>query len=170
MKGPLALVLVLFLFFGISAAPAASADEEVFLIVNKANNQLAVAENGKILEIVSAGTGKSNEDTPEGAFTIKVKAVNPYYRNRDIEGGDPANPLGTRWIGFDAEETDGRRYGIHGTNRPESIGKYMSNGCIRLLNEDVERIYEMVPVGGRVFILSSDKSFAALAKDLSNVQ
>ena len=89
-----------------------------FLIVNKAVNQLAFINNSKIQEIFPVGTGKSKELTPEGLFTVKVKAINPYYRKKNIPGGDPRNPLGTRWIGFDAKNTDGRIYGIHGTNQP----------------------------------------------------
>ena len=75
-----------------------------FLIVNKAVNQLAFINHSEIQEIFSAGTGKSKELTPEGLFTVKVKAINPYYRKKNIPGGDPRNPLGTRWIGFNANK------------------------------------------------------------------
>lgn len=46
----------------------------------------------------------------------------------------------------------GDGYGIHGTDHPESIGKAASHGCVRLRNEDVEKLYDMVPVGTPVFI------------------
>lgn len=70
-----------------------------------------------------------------------------------------------RWIGFDAKDTDGRIYGIHGTNQPNSIGKYVSNGCIRLRNERVVELYEKVPLGTKVWIVTSGKSFEDLAKE-----
>jgi hypothetical protein len=46
----------------------------------------------------------------------------------------------------------GDGYAIHGTNKPELIGRSVSHGCIRLRNEDIARLYEIVPVGTAVFI------------------
>lgn len=46
----------------------------------------------------------------------------------------------------------GDGYALHGTNQPESIGRSVSHGCVRLLNEDIAKLYEMVPVGTPVFI------------------
>lgn len=135
-----------------------------FLIVNKATNQLGFINNNKIQEIFPVATGKSKELTPEGLFTVKVKAINPYYRKKNVPGGDPRNPLGTRWIGFNANNTDGRIYGVHGTNQPNSVGKYISNGCVRMRNSDVERLYNQVPIGTKILIVTSKDNFALLAK------
>jgi hypothetical protein len=57
-----------------------------------------------------------------------------------------AGVLGTRRLDL------GDGYGIHGTNAPESIGHAASHGCVRLRNEDVEKLYDMVPVGTPVYI------------------
>lgn len=46
----------------------------------------------------------------------------------------------------------GDGYGIHGTNQPSSIGRSVSHGCVRMRNEDIEKLYDMVPVGTPVFI------------------
>jgi len=46
----------------------------------------------------------------------------------------------------------GDGYGIHGTNAPETIGRSVSHGCVRLRNEDIEKLFEMVPVGTPVYI------------------
>jgi hypothetical protein len=46
----------------------------------------------------------------------------------------------------------GTEYRIHGTNDPSSIGKFMSSGCIRLLNADVEDLYSRVQVGAKVIV------------------
>ncbi|MDQ0220766.1 L,D-transpeptidase [Peribacillus cavernae] len=135
-----------------------------FLIVNKATNKLAFIDDNAVQEVLPAGTGKSDELTPEGLFTVKVKAVNPYYRKKNIPGGDPKNPLGTRWIGFDAKNTDGRIYGVHGTNQPWTVGKNISAGCIRLKNADVERLYNKVPIGTKILVTRSTKDFYTLAK------
>jgi lipoprotein-anchoring transpeptidase ErfK/SrfK len=136
-----------------------------FVIVNKTNNELALINDNKVQTIVSVGTGKTQELTPEGLFTITVKAKNPYYRKKNIPGGDPRNPLGARWIGFDAKGTDGRIYGIHGTNQPASIGKYVSHGCIRTQNEVVSSLFPLIPLGTKILVTSSKKSFDVLAKE-----
>ncbi|MGZ8377821.1 MAG: L,D-transpeptidase [Gemmatirosa sp.] len=54
--------------------------------------------------------------------------------------------LGTRRLNL------GDGYALHGTNRPETIGQAVSHGCVRLRNEDVEWLYEQVPVGTPVYI------------------
>lgn len=141
-----------------------------FLIVNKHTNQVAFIDDHRIKIIDDVATGMTSELTPEGLFTVTVKAVNPYYRRKNINGGDPNNPLGTRWIGFDALGTDGRIYGLHGTNQPESIGKYVSQGCIRMKKETIEFIYEMIPLGTKILILTTSKSFEQLATEYGAIQ
>lgn len=136
-----------------------------FVIVNKTTNEMAFVNENRIQTVVNVATGKTEELTPEGIFTITVKAPNPYYRKKDIPGGSPENPLGTRWIGFDAEETDGRIYGLHGTNQPESIGKNVSNGCIRLQNEAIESLYDLIPLGTKIVVVKSNKNFEEIARE-----
>jgi hypothetical protein len=46
----------------------------------------------------------------------------------------------------------GDGYAIHGTNQPETVGRAVSHGCVRLRNEDIARLYAMVPVGTPVYI------------------
>ncbi|GHI01055.1 L,D-transpeptidase [Neobacillus kokaensis] len=136
-----------------------------FVIVNKSTNELAFIKDNRVQTIVSVGTGKTDELTPEGVFTITVKAENPYYRRGEIQGGDPKNPLGARWIGFDAQGTDGRIYGIHGTNQPSSIGKYVSQGCIRTQNEVISSLFPHIPLGTKILVTTTKKSFEILAKE-----
>jgi hypothetical protein len=135
------------------------------IIVNKQTNQLAYINDGKIQNTFPVGTGKTNELTPEGTFDVVMKAKNPYYIAKNIPGGSPKNPLGSRWIGFNARDTDGSKYGIHGTNQASSIGKYVSQGCIRMYNKDVEYLYDHIPIGTKVWIVKSKKSFQQLAKE-----
>lgn len=141
-----------------------------FLIVNKSTNEMALINDNQIQTVVSVGTGKTQELTPEGLFTITVKAKDPYYRKKDILGGDPANPLGKRWIGFDALGTDGRIYGIHGTNNPSSVGKYVSQGCIRTQNEVITSLYPLIPLGTKVLVITSKKSFEMLGKEYQAIK
>ena len=136
-----------------------------FVIVNKSKNELAFINENKVQTVISVGTGRTQEMTPEGLFTIIVKAKEPYFRRGNIPGGDPKNPLGARWIGFDAKGTDGRTYGIHGTNQPASIGKYISQGCIRSQNEVIKSLFPLIPLGTKILVTSSKKSFELLAKE-----
>ncbi|MBU9724085.1 MULTISPECIES: L,D-transpeptidase [Bacillaceae] len=133
-----------------------------YLIVNKKTNELAYIVEGDVKQVFDVATGKINSLTPEGEYNIVVKAVEPYYRKKDIEGGSPDNPLGSRWIGFDAEDTDGRIYGVHGTNNPSSVGEYVTSGCVRMKNEDVEILFEEVPLGTKILVTESDESFYEL--------
>jgi len=69
------------------------------------------------------------------------------YLPRFMAGG-PSNPLGAR-----ALYLGNTLYRIHGTNQPSTIGSFVSSGCIRLVNEDVEDLYSRVKVGTRVVVL-----------------
>ncbi len=69
------------------------------------------------------------------------------YLPRFMAGG-PGNPLGAR-----AMYLSGSVYRIHGTNKPSSIGKHVSSGCIRMLNEDVIDLYGRTPIGTKVVVL-----------------
>jgi lipoprotein-anchoring transpeptidase ErfK/SrfK len=73
------------------------------------------------------------------------------YLPRMMAGG-PGNPLGARalYLGHTL-------YRIHGTNQPSTIGQYVSSGCIRLLNKDIEDLYSRVQVGTRVVVLPGAK-------------
>jgi lipoprotein-anchoring transpeptidase ErfK/SrfK len=133
-----------------------------YIIVNKKTNQLAYINDGNIQNIYPVATGKSRELTPEGEFTIIVEAKNPYYRKKDISGGAKENPLGTRWIGFDAKGTDGRTYGLHGNSNPDSIGRYITAGCVRMYEKDVQALFNVVPIGTKILIVSTHQSFKQL--------
>lgn len=69
--------------------------------------------------------------------------------------GGPDNPLGARALYLYQNDKD-TLFRIHGTNAPKSIGKAMSSGCIRMLNQDVVELYRMTPIGTRVNVLPSD--------------
>lgn len=67
--------------------------------------------------------------------------------------GGPQNPLGARALYLFANGAD-TLYRIHGTNEPSSIGKAMSSGCVRMLNEDVADLFERVKIGTHVQVLA----------------
>jgi L,D-transpeptidase ErfK/SrfK len=110
------------------------------------------------------GIGKVGWATPEGTTKIVSKRKDPYWtppasvRKEHKEEGDPLparvppgpdNPLGNR-----AMNLGWPTYLIHGTNKPAGVGVRASHGCIRMLPEDIEQLYEMVPVGTRVTVVN----------------
>ncbi|MFZ3588058.1 L,D-transpeptidase family protein [Bacillus sp. DJP31] len=116
-----------------------------------AQNKIDIYQNGKLIKTSIVATGK-NSFTPKGTYQIITKISNPGYTPGKISGGDPRNPLGTRWLGLNVPGTTGRTYGIHGTIDPTSLGKYVTNGCIRLDNDVIEEIFDLLPVGTTVVI------------------
>lgn len=95
--------------------------------------------------------GKSSTPSPLGEWKIVQKSLN---------WGDG---FGTRWMGLNVPWGI---YGIHGTNKPYSIGTYASAGCIRMFNRDVEHLYPTIPVGTTVRIVEGGKMFPANIKPI----
>lgn len=124
------------------------------IIINKTSNTLYHIENNKVLDSYPLGTGKTMSHTPEGKFTIVTKLVNPYWggagRYTPVKGGALNNPLGKRWMGL--SYGGGTSYGIHGTSDESSIGKYVSLGCVRMLNRDAEYLFDRISKGTPVWI------------------
>lgn len=106
------------------------------ITINKAARTLTVYRNGQWYKSYPVAIGKPSTPTPTGTFTIVNRAVNP--------GG----PFGARWLGLSLPH-----YGIHGTNNPSSIGKAISNGCVRMYNNDVIELANTVPIGTVVRIV-----------------
>jgi len=69
--------------------------------------------------------------------------------------GGPENPLGARALYLFQGDKD-TLYRIHGTNKPESIGRAQSSGCIRMLNEDIVEIYQRTVMGTDVYVLGKN--------------
>jgi lipoprotein-anchoring transpeptidase ErfK/SrfK len=127
--------------------------EELRLEVSKTLYRLEVYLGDVLVRTHAVGLGK-NDSTPEGSFVIATRQTNPiWFRDGErIPFGDPRNVLGTRWLGF--ENAPGLiGYGIHGTWEPDSIGKNESEGCVRMRNDEVEDLFELIPRGTPVTIL-----------------
>ncbi|KRQ88059.1 putative L,D-transpeptidase YkuD [Caloramator mitchellensis] len=104
--------------------------------INTSSRILTLYKSGIPIKKYGVAVGKPSTPTPKGKFYIINKIINP--------GG----PFGARWLGLNI-----RGYGIHGTNNPSSIGKSISNGCIRMFNRDVIELSKMVPIGTPVDII-----------------
>ncbi len=123
--------------------------EKITIKVWKKSWMLCVFLGDTLIAAYKVGLGKDGS-TPTGEFIVENKLENPFWRGLPPE--DPENILGSRWLGF-KDTLDHQGYGIHGTKNPESIGKNMSEGCIRLRNDDVESLFELVASGTVVEIL-----------------
>ena len=106
----------------------------------------------------AVGLGRDEWRTPTGRFKVVEKTVDPKWVIPDsireehmvergdtrkfIAGGDPDNPLGHYRMRLSLP-----LFGIHGTNIPWGVGMEISHGCIRLYPEDVQKLFEIVPLG-----------------------
>lgn len=115
------------------------------IIVNKWDNTLRFYQTGQPTRRFPVATGLYR-CTPEGSFRVIQKS----FISRGGKG-----QFGTRWIGLNTLGKRGLyRIGIHGTNQPETIGKYASKACVRMNNRDVNWLYERVPQGTTVRIVN----------------
>jgi len=119
------------------------------VLIDKSQNSLVLKSNGEIIKSYRVSTGKSNI-TPVGNFKLVNKLIKPTWTHdgKVIPPESPENILGTRWLGFDIPG-----YGIHGTTQPESIGQQVTAGCVRMLNNEVEELYDILPVNTEVTII-----------------
>lgn len=115
-----------------------------WIVVDTKHLHLTLYKDGKREGRWPIAVGKFTTMTPVGEWRIANK-------------GYASGVFGTRWMGIDIPFGS---YGIHGTNRPWSIGSYASAGCIRMFNHDVERLFEIVSVGTPVTIVGWSPSLA----------
>jgi len=119
--------------------------------------EVPTSAGGGVVFVRSFPVGLGELDsTPTGEWVVREasKLVNPHWVNprtgERFDANDPKNPIGERWIGLQGTDPDTTAlsgYGIHGTIEPNSIGQQRSMGCVRLLDDDVEMVYEMLEEG-----------------------
>lgn len=122
---------------GVAAAPRLAPGPGYSVEVNLANRTLSLLRDGVVQRVFPVAIGKPATPTPPGNYTILNKAF------------EPGGVFGTRWMGVTADGI-----GIHGTSDPSSIGLAVSNGCIRMYNQDVEEIFPLLNVGDPVRIVA----------------
>ncbi|MFT5424051.1 MAG: lipoprotein-anchoring transpeptidase ErfK/SrfK [Phycisphaerales bacterium] len=97
------------------------------------------------------GLGEA-DGTPIGSFVISSNKlenpgwVNPRDSRERYDRNDPKNPIGEYWLGLDGLGASAAHvgFGLHGTTEPESIGRSMSMGCVRLHNDDIAAVFELL--------------------------
>jgi lipoprotein-anchoring transpeptidase ErfK/SrfK len=104
--------------------------------------------NGRRILRATAGVGSDATPTPTGR----------YYVNQRLRAGDPTGPFGPGAIGISSFSpvltgwVQGGPIAIHGTNDPSSIGQPVTNGCLRISNDRLERMYRAMPEGTPVIV------------------
>lgn len=121
----------------VSSAVRKAPSGEVSIRILLDEKALLLFSDGQVWKRYPIAIGKQSTPSPIGEWHIVWK---------DINWG---TGFGTRWMGLDVPWGT---FGIHGTNKPWSIGASASHGCIRMQNHDVEELFEWVPVGTSVKI------------------
>ncbi len=119
------------------------------ILVSLDRFRLYTFKRSQLISRYAISVGADTSPTPTGRFHITGKLKNPWYTpdDRPARPPGPDNPLGTRWMGIDKPT-----FGLHGTRDPGSIGSRSSRGCIRLRNEDAEKLYDRIQRGTPVVI------------------
>lgn len=136
------------------------------IVVDKATNILELMKDGDLFKTYMVATGRENS-TPVGVFTVTDKMIEPVWTKPGVgmvmPGGEDYE-LGARWIPISA-----KGYGIHGTNDESSIGGQTTAGCVRMYNNDVIELYDIIPVGTEVKIIDSARKDAVPADEAVKV-
>jgi lipoprotein-anchoring transpeptidase ErfK/SrfK len=133
--------------------PESTADDfDQILLVRIGENMLYLYENGKITNQWPVATGQPEYMTPTGMYSVTEKRYMPTWVNPspDTWGASmpvsippgPSNPLGLRALNWSAPAIR-----FHGTSATYSLGFNASHGCVRMSNEDVIQLYDMIDVG-----------------------
>ena len=110
---------------------------ETFIAIDLIKSRLSFFLDKKCIKIYTIAYGHQETPSPIGIWKI-------VYKSKDWGDG-----FGSRWMGLDVLWG---LYGIHGTNNPKSIGYSISHGCIRMKNEDIEELFDLVPYNTLVII------------------
>jgi lipoprotein-anchoring transpeptidase ErfK/SrfK len=162
-----ALFVAIVLIWALFAAATRAATREIValpgyapgtIVVKTAERRLYFSLDGYHALRFPVGVGKSGMQWT-GVTRVAGKYVRPAWSPPEIirrknpnlpdviPGGSPHNPMGAAALTLGDGE-----YAIHGTNRPSSIGRFVSHGCIRMHNDDIRELFRMVSVGTPVIV------------------
>ena len=155
-------IIVVWALFAAAMANSATREREVVAFAGFAPGTVVVKTGERSLYYVldqqralrfPVGVGRSGK-TWTGSARVEGKFVRPAWQAPPELGGGPVIPGGAvnNPMGEAALTLRGGEYAIHGTNRPESIGGFVSSGCIRMHNRDIVELYRLVAVGTPVIV------------------
>ncbi len=140
------------------------------LVLDLRRRQLVVLDDGMEMRRFSVAVGKPGWETPVGEFQVTELVVDPIWVHPATgqvipPGAD--NPLGSRWIGFYSDCKPRKGFngnanlttrgcvtaGFHGTSNRASVGRAVSHGCVRLLDEQAQDLFGLVQLGTPVTVL-----------------
>ena len=150
---------------------AAFTPGSVYIVIDTAQNKLYVKKGGKVLHEALCSTGSGgllkdpNDDrqwifeTPRGNFRVIRKAEDPVWTKPDWAFVEEGKSVPDNWSERRDYDTLGEYalylgdgYMIHGTLYQRYLGQAITHGCVRLGDEDLERVYRMTPAGSQVLI------------------
>lgn len=120
----------------------------VHIEISLPKKSLDFYQGGTMVSSYPIAIGKSSTPSPIGHWKIINKKILNY-----------PSVFGSRWMGISLPS-----YGIHGTNNPNSIGKAISLGCIRMFNNHAEELFSRVSIGTPVLIYDTNKRLAMKKK------
>ena len=141
------------------------------LVLDRQHRQLLVLNDGLLTRRFPAAVGTVGWETPSGRFRVMQMVKEPVWTHPvsgELLGPEvDTNPLGSRWIGFHRDckgrkGWDGEQYldidgctvaGFHGTPYRWTVGRAVSHGCVRLYEENIQEVFEMVKIGTPVTVL-----------------
>ncbi|MAS92851.1 MAG: murein L,D-transpeptidase [Verrucomicrobiales bacterium] len=137
-----------------------SSDSSISVTVDRQTRMLQVNESGRTIACYPITPGASDNPAPPGDWKVESKAWLPTFRydKSMLEDGTrsdeahflpsgPNSPVGIIWLGLNSDGI-----GLHGTSDPETIGRSVSHGCIRLANWDAKALGEKIGIGTSVTI------------------
>lgn len=126
------------------------------LVLRQDERELHLYEDHEPTHAWPVAVGQGGSPTPTGTFTVGAKRFEPTWNNPSPDGWGsdmpervgpgPDNPLGTRAINWNQHGRD-TLIRFHGTPNEDSIGEAASRGCVRMYNDDVEELYDLVSTG-----------------------
>lgn len=127
--------------------------QDMRLVLRLGERRVYLYDGDTVEATYPVAIGKPGWETPTGSYEVLYMLDQPGWTNPftgDVVPPGPDNPLGERWIAF---WTDGQNYiGFHGTPNRESVGQAASHGCVRMYNEHIRELYELVEVGTPVMV------------------
>lgn len=134
--------------------PAQDAFAPLRLVIKLSERRVYIYQREQVKTSFPVAIGRDGWETPTGKYAVIQMQHDPTWQHPftgELVPPGSNNPLGVRWIGF---WTDGTNYiGFHGTPNIESVGQPASHGCVRMYNQDVIQLFDMVKMGTTVEVV-----------------